>query len=255
MTKRRRSKPVVLSVDSDGSQRIAPLETDAERSAFIGAAPLAVVGGALAMDEELLSELQRIAAGDGDVEELACRFSAREGSGRDFMRWALGQAVEAARRAEPIGTHAAIERAKREGLTARRAAQFRLLNLVPVVVVEEKAVAVSSEAEFEAALASDEGYEPAERQRRWRGPGLRHEAAEGLLSLGMGRCLLPGCATQLAVADARAKVRWTRHYCSAHSKYERIFDEVGHDNRMDAVEKLLAEAAAVRNRASTAQAA
>ena len=245
MSKRHRGKPVVLSLDREGRQRIAPLETDAERSAFLGAAPLAVVCGALATDEELLDELERIAEADGGVEALACRFAAREGSGRDFMRWTLGEAVEAARRAEPIGTPAAIERASREGLRARRAAQFRLLNLVPVVVVEEKAVAVRSEAE--AAMVSDEGYEPAEAKRRWRGPGRRHEAAEALLSLGMGRCLLPGCSTKLLLADARAKVRWTRHYCSAHSKHERIFDEAGHDNRMDAVERLLAEAATVRS--------
>lgn|GEM_PF-5955952 len=227
---------------------MVPVGSDAERAAYMERVSANLLGGILATDDQALDSIVRMAgASPAELDQLACRFAPRAGPGRELVRWMLGEAVAAARRAEPIGTPAAVRRAEREGLDARRAAQFRLLNLAPVVVWEEGSVSLAdtSEATVQSAMGGELPPPDDAPDRRWRGPGWRKKAANTFLALGMNRCLSPGCSTELA-RDATAKLRRRRHYCSAHSEHERYASNSAarwHDARLEAVVALLGEAA------------
>jgi len=245
----KRGRPIGLTINGTGRERLVPLGSYAERIAYLELLPLNLVGRTLATDDQVLDTVVRLAGAEpGPLERWVCRFAPRQGAGRELVRGMLGQAVEAATRAEPVGTPAGIERAERNGFEMRRAAQFRLLNLRVPVVVETTSVSIAdiSESTIEEAIDNAEFKRADDAPaRRWRGAGWREQAAQTLLALGMNRCLVPECLTRLS-GDALGERRRRRHYCRRHADQERGVNDLSarrHDARLEAVASLLDEAA------------
>jgi hypothetical protein len=248
----KRERPIVLATNHKGRERLVPLDSYAERVAYMDRVPPNLLGGTIGTDEQALAKITRLAAADSeeDLDELVRAFAPRAGRGREFVRWMLTEAVEAARRAEPVGTPTAIASVDGEE-QARRSVQFRLLNLIPVTVFEATAVEITDASED----AIKEAFDNAEFNRsddaparRWRGVEGRGQAANTFLALGMNRCLVPGCSTPLARDANPTRQRRRRHYCGPHGRYERDASELAaqrHDAQLEAVAALLNEAAHV----------